>query len=177
MSFGYALSICTQSILLLVFLIWPTYASDPVRMGCGVMTFDTVPGWGLDVEGNPQIGSTHGNVVVDSQGRIYTSSNLGIFVFSPDGKIVKRYLGKDYTSLHDMKMRNEGGQDFIYGARNQAGEGIKIEAATGTIALRFGIPSKQECGLEIEKWAPTAITVGPDNDIYLADGYGSKPNF
>ena len=95
MSFQYALSVCAQSILLLVFIIRPIYASDPVRMGCGVMTFDTVPGWGLDVEGNPQIGSTHGNVVVDSQGQIYTSSNLGIFVFSPDGKIVKRYQGKD----------------------------------------------------------------------------------
>ena len=106
MSFGYALSICTQSILLLVFLIRPTYASDPVRMGCGVMTFDTVPGWGLDAEGNPQIGPTHGNVVVDSQGKIYTSSKLGVFVFSPDGKIVKRYLGKDYTAIHDMKMRD-----------------------------------------------------------------------
>jgi hypothetical protein len=177
MSFQYALSVCARSILLLVFTIRPIYASDPVRMGCGVMTFDTVPGWGLDAEGNPQIGSTHGNVVVDSQGQIYTSSNLGIFVFSPEGKIVKRYLGQDYTAIHDMKMRNEGGLDFIYGARNQAGEGIKIEAATGTIALRFGIPSKQECGLEIEKWAPTAITVGPDNDIYLADGYASNRIF
>ena len=65
MSFRYALSVCTQSILLLVFIIRPIYAADPVRMGCGVMTFDTVPGWGLDAEGHSQIGPTHGNVVVD----------------------------------------------------------------------------------------------------------------
>ena len=26
-------------------------AAEPVRMGCGIMTFDTVPGWGLDAEG------------------------------------------------------------------------------------------------------------------------------
>ena len=36
----------------------------PVRMGCGVMTFDTVPGWGLSPEGKSVIGPTHGGVVV-----------------------------------------------------------------------------------------------------------------
>jgi hypothetical protein len=60
-------------------------AVEPVRMGCGIMTFDTVPGWGLDEQGKSQIGPTHGSVVVDSKGHIYTSSNLGIFVFTPDG--------------------------------------------------------------------------------------------
>ena len=27
-------------------------AVAPVRMGCGIITFDTVPGWGLDADGN-----------------------------------------------------------------------------------------------------------------------------
>jgi hypothetical protein len=76
-----------------------------------------------------------------------------------------------------MEMRNEDGHDYIYGARNKAGEGIKIEAATGAIKLRLGIPSKEECGLEIPRWSPTAITVGPDGDIYLSDGYASNRIF
>ena len=46
---------------------------EPVRMGCGIMTFDTAPGWGLDDSGQSQIGSTHGSVVVDSKGQVYTS--------------------------------------------------------------------------------------------------------
>ena len=105
-------------------------AAEPVRMGCGIMTFDTVPGWGLDGEGKSQIGPTHGSVVIDSEGQIYTSSNIGIFVFSPDGTLVRRHLGDDYTSLHDMEIRTEEGRDVIYGARNAAGEGIKIDVAT-----------------------------------------------
>ncbi|MFM9195219.1 MAG: hypothetical protein ACKOWG_05655 [Planctomycetia bacterium] len=40
----------------------------PVRMGCGIMTFDTVPGWGLDAQGLSQIGPTHGGVAVDPPG-------------------------------------------------------------------------------------------------------------
>ena len=153
------------------------YATESVRMGCGFMTFDTVPEWGLDSQGKSQIGPTHGSVVVDSRGQIYISSNLGIFVFSPDGTIVRRYLGGDYTGLHDMEMRNEDGNDVIYGARNQAGEGIKIEAVTGAVKLHLGIPTETECGLDIARWSPTAITVGPDGDIYLSDGYASNRIF
>ena len=172
-----ALIVCAQSACMLLIINKPMHATEPVRMGCGVMTFDTVPEWGLDSQGKSQIGPTHGSVVVDSRGQIYISSNLGIFVFSPDGMIVRRYLGSDYTGLHDMEMRNEDGHDYIYGARNKAGEGIKIEAATGAIKLRLGIPSKEECGLEIPRWSPTAITVGPNGDIYLSDGYASNRIF
>ena len=32
----------------------------PVRMGCGRMTFDTVPGWGLRPDGRSALGPTRG---------------------------------------------------------------------------------------------------------------------
>ena len=41
-------------------LALPTLAADtpePVRMGCGHMTFDTVPGWGLAPDGKSLYGS------------------------------------------------------------------------------------------------------------------------
>ncbi|MCA9158145.1 MAG: 6-bladed beta-propeller, partial [Planctomycetales bacterium] len=43
---------------------------EPVRMGCGLMTFDTVPGWGLRPDGKSAIGPTHGAVVIDKAGNI-----------------------------------------------------------------------------------------------------------
>jgi hypothetical protein len=164
-------------ILVAVATCLPAAAVEPVRMGCGIMTFDTVPGWGLDEEGRSQIGPTHGSVVVDSKGQVYTSSNLGIFVFTPEGRLVRRHLGGDYTGLHDMEMRTEDGRDFIYGARNVAGQGIKIEADSGAVALRLGIPTEEECGVKIGKWSPTAITVATNGDIYLSDGYASNRIF
>ena len=60
----------------------PVSAADkvqPVRMGCGAMTFDTVPGWGLGEDGKSVIGPTHGSVVIDKAGNIYTSANMGVF--------------------------------------------------------------------------------------------------
>ncbi|HCD00190.1 MAG TPA: 6-bladed beta-propeller, partial [Planctomycetaceae bacterium] len=50
------------------------FAADkvaPVRMGSGLMTFETVPGWGLDGNGKSVLGPTHGGVVVDKAGNIY----------------------------------------------------------------------------------------------------------
>src|SRR5665811_462475 len=77
-------------------LALPVFAAEktqPVRMGCGIMTFDTVPGWGLGEDGKSVIGSTHGSVVIDKAGSIYTSSSLGVFVFSPEGKVIRRFVG------------------------------------------------------------------------------------
>jgi hypothetical protein len=67
-------------------LALPILAADkaqPVRMGCGLMTFDTVPGWGLGPDGKSVIGPCHGSVVVDRDGNIYTGAHAGVFVFSP----------------------------------------------------------------------------------------------
>lgn len=147
----------------------------PVRMGCGLMTFDTVPGWGLSPEGKSVIGPTHGAVVIDEAGNIFTSSQLGVFVFSPKGEVIDRFLGDEYSNIHDMEIRREADGEFIYGARNKDAEGIKFNASNGQIVLKLGFP--EESGLGLKKFNPTAITVAPNGDIFLSDGYASNHIF
>jgi hypothetical protein len=149
--------------------------AKPVRMGNGSMTFETVPGWGLGADGRSVLGSTHGGVVVDKAGLIYTSANIGVFVFSPDGQLVRRFLGDEYTSIHDIEIRAEADGEYIYGARNNSKEGIKFNAETGAIALKLTYP--EESGLGLKDFKPTAITVAPNGHIYLSDGYASNHIF
>ena len=149
--------------------------TQPVRMGCGLMTFDTVPGWGLSPEGKSVIGPTHGSVVIDKAGNIYTSADMGVFVFSPDGKVIRRFLGDEYHRIHDMEIRSEADGEFIYGARNANAEGIKFNAETGAIVLKLPFP--KESGLDLKQFSPTAITVAPNGDIFLSDGYASNHIF
>lgn len=156
-------------------LIVAEEASQPVRMGNGSMTFETVPGWGLDKNGASQIGPTHGGVVVDEEGLIYTSARAGVFVFSPAGEVVRRFLGEEYSNIHDMEIRKEGDAEYIYGARNANAEGIKFDATTGEIVLKLKFP--EESGLNLKKFSPTAITVAPNGDIILSDGYASNHIF
>ena len=149
---------------------------EPVRMGCGLMTFDTVPGWGLRPDGKSAIGPTHGGVVVDKEGHVYTSANRGLFVFTPDGKLIKSYEGAKYSNMHDIEIRDENGTEFIYAARNANAEGIKFNAKTGEIVLKLGVP--EESGLSGKiKFNPTAITVAPNGDIFLSNGYASNHIF
>src|SRR5262249_14398555 len=148
---------------------------QPVRMGCGLMTFDTVPGWGLGPDGKSVIGPCHGSVVVDKEGNVYTSAHAGVFVFTADGKAVRSFLGDKYSDIHDMKIREEEGGEFIYGARNANAEGIKFNAKSGDIVLKLPFP--EESGLKLTKFSPTAITVAPSGDIYLSDGYASNHIF
>ena len=148
---------------------------QPVRMGSGLMTFDTVPGWGLRPDGSSALGPTHGAVVIDKAGNIYTSANKGVVVFSPDGKVIQEYLGDKYSNIHDMEIREEGDGEFIYGARNSAAEGIKFNAHSGEIVLKLPFP--EESGLKLKKFSPTAITVAPNGDIILSDGYASNHVF
>jgi len=147
----------------------------PVRMGTGMMTFDTVPGWGLNKAGKSVLGPTHGGVVIDKKGTIYTSARAGVFAFSTNGEVVRRYLGEKYSNIHDLEIREEGGEEFIYGARNSNAEGIKFSTDTGDIALKLQYP--KESGLNLKRFNPTAITVLPNGDIFLANGYASNHIF
>lgn len=144
-------------------------------MGCGLMTFDTVPGWGLGPDGKSVLGSTHGGVVVDKSGDIYVSANKGLVVFSPEGDVIRSYVGDKYSNMHDIEIREEGGVEYIYAARNNDKEGIKFRAKDGKIVLTLTFP--EESGLNLVRFNPTAITVGPNGDIYLSDGYASNHVF
>ena len=156
----------------------PAFAAEktqPVRMGSGLMTFDTVPGWGLNSSGKSVLGPTHGAVVIDRQGSIYTSANIGVFVFSPAGKVIRRFLGANYSNIHDMEIRREGDDEFIYAARNNNAEGIKFHSVSGDIVLKLPFP--EESGLKLKTFNPTAITVAPNGDIILSNGYASNHIF
>ena len=147
----------------------------PVRMGCGLMTFDTVPGWGLGKDGKSVLGPTHGSVVIDAEGHVYVSAHKGLVVFTETGEVLREFLGEAHSDMHDMEIREEDGVEYIYAARNNSREGIKFRAKDGTVVLTLGFP--EESGLEGKKFNPTAITVAPNGDIFLADGYASDHIF
>lgn len=171
----YALPLATALALIFTVSASAQEKPKPVRMGCGLMTFDTVPGWGLRPDGSSALGPTHGGVVVDKAGNVYTSANKGVVVFSPDGKVIRSYEGKDYSNIHDLEIREEDGGEFIYGARNNDAEGIKFNAHSGEIVLKLKLPEEAKLGKI--KFNPTAITVTDDGDIYLSNGYASNHIF
>jgi len=155
----------------------PAATVKPVRMGKAPMIFETVPGWGLDANGKSQLGSTHGGVVVDKAGNVFVSANKGVVVFDTNGRKLREYLTFQHTSLHDIEIREEDGVEYIYGARNRHKQGIKFRADNGKVVLTLPFPKESGLNPNPMRFNPTAITVAPNGDIYLADGYASNVIF
>lgn len=139
----------------------------------GEYLFEAVPGW-AGIPDKLQIGPTHGGVVVDKAGLIYTSSDSakGIYVFQPDGTLV-RTIAPDYSGIHGMNIREENGEEFIYAAHLLGFQAIKMKL-DGSVVLTITYPREANMYPEGKGFKPTAIAVAPSGEIFVADGYGSS---
>ncbi|WP_245949462.1 NHL repeat-containing protein [Echinicola strongylocentroti] len=125
-------------------------------------------------------------MVMDSKGRLlmigdHTDNN--ILVFDKSGKLLD-YWGTQYPGGHGLTIHDEGGEDVLYIAdcgwfmdrngamQRQAGFVSKTDINGRLI---FNLPDPHTIGVykEDEPFMPTEIAVGPNGDIYVADGYGS----
>ncbi len=145
----------------------------PVAVGSGAHTFRTVPAWG-DIPDKLLIGPTHGGVAVDKSGLIHVSSDStkGIFVFQPDGKLV-RTIAADFYGIHGLCIREENGEEFIYAAHLKGQQAVKLKL-DGTPALVIPFPPEAAALYPngVKDYKPTAIAVAPDGSIFVGDGYG-----
>ncbi len=119
-----------------------------------------------------QLGPCHGGVVIDKAGNIYvtTDTERGIVVFSPEGKFL-RAVGP--TRIHGLEVRNEDGTEYIYGARPLEHEVIKLKLDGERV---WSIEYPKEAGIytNADSFKPCAVTVAPDDSIFIADGYGAN---
>ena len=148
-------------------------ASGPVTVGSGQWRFEVESGWVKLPSGIP-LGPTHGGVVIDKSGLIYTSSNGpgAILVFRPDGTFLK-CIARSFAGIHSMMLRTEQGHEFIYAAHLPGHQIVKLSLDG---AVQWTLPYPRESGLykSVDDYKPTAVAVGPDGRIYVADGYGSS---
>lgn len=123
---------------------------------------------------------------MDSKGRLlmigdHTANN--ILVFDKSGKLLDHW-GTGYPGGHGLTLHNEGGEDILYivdcgyytdkygKGQAQAGQVFKT---TIDGRLIFPLPHPHTIGVynQDEPYRPTETAIGPNGDIYVADGYGS----
>jgi sugar lactone lactonase YvrE len=142
-------------------------------LGSGAWRFEIEPGWAKLPAGLP-LGPTHGGVAIDRAGLIYVSTDgpSGVLVFSPDGKLV-RSIAPEFSGIHGLTLREEGGREFIYAAHLKGNQVVKLDL-DGVAQWVIGAPLESGLYKEKKEFKPTAVAVGPDGRIYVADGYGAS---
>ncbi len=154
-------------------------------LGSGDHVYEVTHDWG-ELPAEIQYGNTHG-VCEDSQGHIYihhtvaavSESSDSMVVFDRNGKFVKSWGREFKGGAHGLTIRREGATEFLYLCDTKRGMVVKT-TLNGEEVFTLGYPKDAEPyakpgpdGQPI-KYSPTNLTIAPNGDIYVGDGYGSS---
>jgi len=138
------------------------------------VAFEFAPDFLQPPPGKETIGNGHGEIQVDSTGRIYVSvqePNAGVQVYGADGKFIKALPLPG--SLHGFVVRQDEGGEYLYGAVLGEQKVIKTDL-DGKVVMEiptdsFPADKRGDKGLKL-----TNCDVAPNGDIYVVDGYGKS---
>ncbi len=168
-----------------VFSISKNRQPDDPLIGHGDFKYKVHKNWAkLSVTHTPLL-NCH-EMVMDSKGRLimlgdHTHNN--ILVFDKSGKLLDAW-GTQYPGGHGLTSSKEGEEDFLLITdcgyfldrqgqwKSQAGQVFKT-TIDGRLLFNLGDPHTLGIYKDNEKFMPTETAVGPNGDIYVADGYGS----
>lgn len=135
--------------------------------------------------------TTH-NVAVDSSGNLYVihegkeqlKDHPSIFVFDPEGKLLRSFGSEFQGGGHGIEVRQEGSEEFLYVCAYQQVKAFAKLTLQGETVWRQPAPMKSGVYAEGEdvapkrvwgrnRFMPTNFAFLDDGGFLLADGYGS----
>ena len=152
-------------------LLVPDNPQDLV-LGQGSHRYKIDVNWGkLDANRYP-VKDCH-EMVEDSQGRILLLTNHtknNVLVYDKSGKLLESW-GTEYPGAHGLTLSKENGEDFLYISDNDRHQVIKT-TIDGKVVMTLDYPKESGHYQKAEEYIPTEVAIGPNGDIYVADGYG-----
>ena len=114
-------------------------------------------------------------MVQDSKGRILLLTNHtqnNVLVYDKSGKLLEAW-GTDYPGAHGLTLSKENGEDFLFIADNDRHQVIKT-TIDGKVVMVLDYPEASGHYQKAEEYVPTEVAIGPNGDVYVADGYGAQ---
>jgi len=143
-----------------------------MELVCGSRRYEWQGNW-AKMPAHLKLGYTHG-IVEDRQGRIYVANQggHGVVVFDADGQYVTSWGAHYRSGAHGLTISLENGIEYLYLANTGLAEVVKT-TLDGTVVWRTGTPPRSDLyDGDKKKFSPTETAVGPNQRLYVADGYG-----
>ncbi len=113
-------------------------------------------------------------MVMDSHKRLYLLTDHpdnNIIILDKSGKLLDSWtLG--YRGAHGLTLHDEGGTEYLYITDTSSGSVVKT-TLDGDIVMSID-PKAEGFYSDCQSYSPTETAIGPNGDIYIADGYGSQ---
>jgi len=112
-------------------------------------------------------------MVMDAKGRLIMvgdETRNNILIYDKSGRLLDSW-GIRYGGGHGLTLWEAGGDEFLF-ICDTAGSVIKTTLDGRELHI-IGHPSTYGAYGDEDPWSPTETAVGPNGDIYVADGYGS----
>lgn len=141
-------------------------------LGHGDFTYRVHKNWGDLAPAKTPVKNCH-EMVMDSQGRLIMVGDEvknNILIYDKSGKLLDSW-GIRYSGGHGLSLWDANGEEFLY-ICDTNGTVVKT-TLDGRELMILGHPSEFGAYEKDEKYSPTETAVGPNGDLYVADGYGS----
>ena len=155
--------------------------SDEI-IGHGEFRYRVNLDWGTQDPSVTPVKNCH-EMVQDSRGRLIMvgdDTHNNVLIYDKKGKLLATW-GAEYPDGHGLTLWDAGGEEFLFICDNGFDrDGVKgrpqVVKTTldGKVLMRLPHPKDIGVYKEGEAYHPTETTIGPNGDIYVADGYGSQ---
>ncbi|MBM1106645.1 6-bladed beta-propeller [Aurantibacter crassamenti] len=143
-------------------------------LGHGDFKYRVEKAWGdLDPQKHP-INNCH-EMVMDKKGRLLMLTDHqknNVIIYDTSGKLLANWT-LNLPGAHGLTINDEGGEEYLYITDPSQGRVIK-STLDGKVIMELKHPSKIGAYEKSDHFRPTETAIGPNGDIYIADGYGAQ---
>lgn len=144
-------------------------------VGHGDFTYKVDKEWGVQDPSRVPINDCH-EMVLDSKGRIIMTTtgatNNNVLVYDRSGKVLRSW-GPDFPGAHGLSITGEGADQALFITDPEIHKVFKT-TLDGKILMTLDRPREVPGYTSDEQFKPTETAIGPNGDIYIADGYGEN---
>ena len=143
-------------------------------LGQGGFRYRAEIGWGKADQSRTPVNNCH-EMVLDSRGRLIMVTDEprnNVLIYDRSGRLLSSW-GTEFPGAHGLTLWNAGGEEFLFITDPGAGK-VSKTTLDGRILLTLPQPASIGVYAEKDNYRPTETAVGPNGDIYVADGYGSQ---